>query len=305
MNVDNIDLRLLRVFHALAENGGFAGAQAELGLTPSTLSIHLSNLEQRLGMTLCERGRGGFRLTDKGERVHMATKRLFLALEGFRAETAALRGRLVGELSIGLVDSTVTDDRSPIAAAIRRFEQRDNDVHIRLAVDRPAALNHALLDGRLNVAVGVFPRHVTGVTYETLHTEGSLLYCGRGHPLFDLKPGEPADIQRCRYVARAYNLDRDLAAIGAAMGQVVHKASVENMEAEAHLILSGQFIGFLPEHYAAQWVATGRMRTIDPDRYRMESDIALAVPSVGKPNLVVRTFCDDLLAASTARLAAV
>lgn len=297
MNVDNIDLRLLRVFHALAENGGFAGAQAELGLTPSTLSIHLSNLEQRLGMTLCERGRGGFRLTDKGERVHMATKRLFLALEGFRAETAALRGRLVGELSIGLVDSTVTDGRSPIAAAIRRFEQRDNDVHIRLAVDRPAALNHALLDGRLNVAVGVFPRHVTGVTYETLYTEGSLLYCGRGHPLFDLKPGEPADIQRCRYVARAYNLDRDLAAIG----QVVHKASVENMEAEAHLILSGQFIGFLPEHYAAQWVAIDRMRTIDPQRYRLESDIALAVPSVGKPNLVVRTFCDDLLAANAAQ----
>ncbi|PWR20852.1 LysR family transcriptional regulator [Zavarzinia compransoris] len=292
MNVDNIDLRLLRVFHALAEHGGFAGAQAELGLTPSTLSIHLSNLEQRLGMVLCERGRGGFRLTDKGERVHLATKRLFTALEGFRAETASLRGKLVGELTIGLVDSTVTDQRSPIAAAIRRFEGRDNDVHLRLIVDRPAGLNHALLDGRLNLAVGIFPRHVAGVEYETLYTERSLLYCGAGHEFFG-KPGAGIDalaISRARFVGRAYNLERDFNAIG----RVLHKASVENMEAQAHLILSGSFIGFLPEHYARGFAEAGRMQAIAPERFELTSEVALATPGVGKPNMVVRTFCDDL-----------
>ncbi len=298
MKVDNIDLRLLRVFHALAEHGGFAGAQAELGLTPSTLSIHLSNLEQRLGMILCERGRGGFRLTDKGERVHLATKRLFNALEGFRSETASLRGKLVGELLIGLVDSTVTDSHSPIAGAIRRFEQRDNDVHIRLMVDRPSALNHALLDGRLNLAVGVFPRHVAGVDYEILYKERSLLYCGEGHELFGRSANQidQAAIARCRFVARAYSLERDMTA----MGRVIHKASVENMEAQAHLILSGCFVGFLPEHYAKSWVTAGRMQALDPARYSLESEIALATPGVGKPNMVVRTFCDDLRAVNTA-----
>ncbi|MBY6262758.1 LysR family transcriptional regulator [Azospirillum sp. 412522] len=300
MNVDNIDLRLLRVFHTLAESGGFAGAQAKLGLTPSTLSIHLSNLEQRLGMTLCERGRNGFRLTEKGERVHRATKRLFHALDDFRTETASLRGRLVGELTIGLVDSTVTDSRSPIAAAINRFEQRDNEVHIRLAVDRPSGLNHALLDGRLNLAVAVFPHHVAGVEYETLYTETSLLYCGHGHPLYErIGAGlEVPDVTRYHFVARAYGLERDLAAIG----QANHKASVENMEAQAHLILSGQFIGFLPEHYAAQWVAAERMRAVQPDRYRMPSDIALALPAAAtRSNQLVRAFCDDLRAANAAR----
>ncbi|MCF4166315.1 LysR family transcriptional regulator [Zavarzinia compransoris] len=298
MNVDNIDLRLLRVFHALAEHGGFAGAQAELGLTPSTLSIHLSNLEQRLGMVLCERGRGGFRLTDKGERVFLSTKRLFTALEGFRAETAALRGKLVGELSIGIADSTVTDDRSPIAAAVRRFEARDNDVHLRLIVDRPAGLNHALLDGRLNLAIGFFPRPVAGVNYEKLYAETGHLYCGVGHHLFG-KPPEAADplaLGRSRFVARAYSLERDLNAIG----HVSHKASVENMEAQAHLILSGCFIGFLPEHYARAFVEAGRMHAIAPERFALPSEVFLATPGVGKPNLVVSTFCDDLRHANAA-----
>ncbi|MFA5120877.1 LysR family transcriptional regulator [Zavarzinia sp.] len=292
MNVDNIDLRLLRVFHALAEHGGFAGAQAQLGLTPSTLSIHLSNLEQRLGVVLCERGRGGFRLTDKGERVFLSTKRLFAALEGFRAETASLRGKLVGELAIGIADSTVTDEHSPIAAAIRRFEARDNDVHLRLIVDRPAGLNHALLDGRLNLAVGFFPRPVAGVNYEKLYTEKGQLYCGIGHHLFG-KPPEAIDaiaLGRSHFVARAYSLERDLNAIG----HVSHKASVENMEAQAHLILSGCFIGFLPEHYARSFVAAGRMQAVAPERFTLPSEVFLATPAVGKPNMVVSTFCDDL-----------
>ncbi|MDD3445210.1 MAG: LysR family transcriptional regulator [Zavarzinia sp.] len=298
MNVDNIDIRLLRVFHALAEHGGFAGAQAQLGLTPSTLSIHLSNLEQRLGVVLCERGRGGFRLTDKGERVFLSTKRLFAALEGFRAETASLRGKLVGELAIGIADSTVTDVHSPIAEAIRRFEARDNDVHLRLIVDRPAGLNHALLDGRLNLAIGFFPRPVAGVTYEKLYSEQGMLYCGVGHPLFGKSPSaaDPIALGRARFVARAYSLERDLNAIG----HVSHKASVENMEALAHLILSGCFIGFLPEHYARGFVVAGRMQAIDPDRFTLPSDVFLATPAAGKPNLVVSTFCDDLREANAA-----
>ena len=65
--LDNIDLRLLRVFVTLVEAGGFADAQVALNLSASTLSTHLAALERKLGGRLCERGRGGFRLTPFGE----------------------------------------------------------------------------------------------------------------------------------------------------------------------------------------------------------------------------------------------
>ncbi|WP_176559364.1 LysR family transcriptional regulator [Rubellimicrobium roseum] len=38
--LDNIDIRLLRVFMALADAGGFAEAQVALNLSQSTLSTH-------------------------------------------------------------------------------------------------------------------------------------------------------------------------------------------------------------------------------------------------------------------------
>ena len=73
--LDNIDLRLLRVFATLADAGGFADAQISaqpVRNRPS--STHLAALERKLGGQLCERGRGGFRLTAFGESTHAAAK---------------------------------------------------------------------------------------------------------------------------------------------------------------------------------------------------------------------------------------
>jgi DNA-binding transcriptional LysR family regulator len=119
-----IDIKLLRVFLAIVEAGGFAAAQAQLNLSPSRISTLLADLEARLGMRLCQRGRVGFRLTDKGRAIHEASLQLFGALDQFRARAGALRGRLVGELQIGVVDNTLTNPACRLAAAIGRFKSR-------------------------------------------------------------------------------------------------------------------------------------------------------------------------------------
>ena len=66
-NVTDSDLRLLRVFRAVVACGGFAAAELELNINRSTISRHIKDLETRLGVTLCRRGRGGFALTPEGE----------------------------------------------------------------------------------------------------------------------------------------------------------------------------------------------------------------------------------------------
>ena len=67
MNLEGSDLRLLKVFDAVVRHRGLAAAQSELNISLSTISNHVTALEERLGLQLCQRGRGGFRLTDKGE----------------------------------------------------------------------------------------------------------------------------------------------------------------------------------------------------------------------------------------------
>ena len=66
------------------------------------------------------------------------------------------------------------------------------------------------------------------------------------------------------------------------------------------LLLTGHYIGYLPDHYAAQWVASGRMRALDPARYHY--DLALsAVPRKGRrPHLVLESFLDALAGGDSA-----
>ena len=83
MALDSLDVRLLRIYVTIVEAGGFAAAQGELNLSLSTISNHISALEGRLGLTLCQRGRSGFRLTEEGRAVYEEAKRLFGSIDQF------------------------------------------------------------------------------------------------------------------------------------------------------------------------------------------------------------------------------
>ncbi|MFZ9683301.1 MAG: LysR family transcriptional regulator [Cephaloticoccus sp.] len=56
----------LRYFRVIAHELNLTRAAAKLNLSPPTLSIQLRQLEESLGHTLFERGRGGLRLTEAG-----------------------------------------------------------------------------------------------------------------------------------------------------------------------------------------------------------------------------------------------
>ncbi len=79
-NVTDTDLRLLRVFRAVVACGGFAAAELELNINRSTISRHIKDLETRLGVTLCRRGRAGFALTTEGEQVYASAQKMMAAM---------------------------------------------------------------------------------------------------------------------------------------------------------------------------------------------------------------------------------
>jgi len=81
--VSDVDLRLLRVFSTVVRCGGFAAAQSALNVSQAQISMQMKRLEERLGMRLCYRGRGGFWLTGEGRDVYDACQTLFRSLDGF------------------------------------------------------------------------------------------------------------------------------------------------------------------------------------------------------------------------------
>lgn len=267
--LDNIDLRLLRVFVTLAESGGFADAQVNLNLSQSTLSTHLAALERKLGGQLCERGRGGFRLTAFGQSAYAAAKRLFDDIDAFHGRVGGDRQRLVGRLRIGIVDGVVTNPRLGLQTALRSYMAYASEVFVDLELGTPLELEQALMDGRRDVVVGPFSQKAPGLAYAPLCREPHALYCGREHPLF-AKPTAAlrhADIEEALFSVRRYRHLDDLYRVNhpRASGAVMH------MEAQAMLIMSGRFIGYLPCHIGDHWAERGEMRALKPDSYGFES----------------------------------
>ena len=86
--VSDFDIRLLRIFRSVVECGGFSAAETVLGIGRSAISQQMSDLEQRLGLRLCQRGRAGFSLTEEGREVYQSALQLLSALESFRTAKA-------------------------------------------------------------------------------------------------------------------------------------------------------------------------------------------------------------------------
>lgn len=71
-------------------------------------------------------------------------------------------------------------------------------------------------------------------------------------------------------------------------------ATVDNVEAQAILILSGAYVGFLPNHYAARWVETGDMRRISAERLGGQWPFcAITRRGVSMPS-ILKAFMADL-----------
>ena len=96
--LSDMDLRLLQVFKTVVECGGMSAAELELNIGTSTVSRHVKDLETRLGLVLCRRGRAGFALTQEGQRVYDETLRLLAAVDGFRSSVDDIHHRMGGQL---------------------------------------------------------------------------------------------------------------------------------------------------------------------------------------------------------------
>jgi DNA-binding transcriptional LysR family regulator len=288
--IADADLRLLRIFTAIADCNGLAAAQVELNLSASSISGYVADLEQRLGVRLCSRGRAGFALTDKGALVYREAQRLFAAVEDFAASAGAMRGGLTGTLRIGIVDCTVTDPNAPLGRALRRFNERDHEVRVELTIQAPQDLQRAVLDGRLNLAIGSFPARIAALAAQSLYSERNAFYCAADHPLFGKETVTLEDIHAHRIVARGYWRRADLSRVGIER----EAATVDNMEAQAILILTGGYLGYLPEHYAAAWEACRQLRSLLPEQLAYEAPFALITRRGHAPVAIVRQFIEDL-----------
>jgi LysR family transcriptional regulator, transcriptional activator for bauABCD operon len=298
-NLSETDIRLLRVFSAVVDAGGFSAAQIDLNVSQSTISTHMSALEKRLGVRLCERGRSGFKLTERGQLIYQAAQRLFAAIDEFRSDAGAARNCLTGSLVVGIVDSLIANPNCKLHSAIGSFHQIAPEVQITLRVTSPSEIERVVLEGSCDLGLGTCGQHSPYLEYEDIFEERQVLYCGKGHPLFDRRNITVADLKDQQFVRRAYaSPDRLPPGV-----KTISTAVADLMEAVAAFVLSGQFIGFLPAHVAAHWVALDLMRPLLDASIGYPNPVYLATRKAEVIKPVLSVFLKELRLAHAGRKA--
>ena len=291
--LSDMDLRLLQVFKSVAECGGMAAAELELNIGTSTVSRHMKDLETRLGLVLCRRGRAGFALTPEGQRVYDETLRLFASVQGFRTSIDDIHARMGGQLAVAVFDKTASNPAAHIGEAIAAFSAQAPDVALQMHVGSINAIERGVIDGSFQV--GIIPAHRSSdsLLYTELFGETMLLYCGARHPLFgaDHAALDWDAIRRYAFAGLGYHSPNMALSHQA---RLQRSATGFDQESIATLVLSGRYLGFLPDHYAEAFERQGRMQAVHPALLRYTCTFMGLVRRSPEPSRAAQAFAQCL-----------
>ena len=148
-----MDLRHLRYFVAVVEEGQFVRAAAGLHVAQSALSQQIRDLERELGAELLHRDRRGVTPTAAGEVLLGHARALLERADLARAEVAQLTGVITGTLRIA---SGSPSGPVPLPATLAEFQRRHPAVEIVIRDAPSEELIRWLEAGTVDVAVITF-----------------------------------------------------------------------------------------------------------------------------------------------------
>lgn len=145
-----MELRHLRYFLALAEEGSFTRAAARVGIAQPPLSQQIKDLENEVGAALFRRLPQGAELTDAG-RMFLEDAKLAVAIAE-RAKQSARRAERgeIGRLVLGWTPSAAFN--KSVTNTIRRFRARWPEVGLSLEEGTSPRLLEKLIAGEIDAA---------------------------------------------------------------------------------------------------------------------------------------------------------
>lgn len=178
----SIDLRLLRYFIAVAEEGHLTKAAQRVGIQQPPLSQQIRLLEKELGVTLFNRLPRGMELTDSGHALLTDARAILAQLESTVAGVRRIAQGKMGRIAVGFTESASLHPFVP--AVIRAFRAAAPDVSLTVEETNTTELVEALRQKQLDLAFVRSPvGDASGIVMETVLVEEMVAALPADHPL--------------------------------------------------------------------------------------------------------------------------
>ena len=175
-----MDLRQLRYFVAVAEEGHFGRAAQRLHMSQPPLSTQIKALEAELGVELLNRSTRQVALTDAGRAFLERARAILGAVEEAGNIARGTEQGTQGRLHVGFISSATL---SLLPPSIRLFRERFGRVELELKELTSAQQVDALYEGEITVGLVRLPMRAPGIRFEPVSQEQLVVAVPSGHVL--------------------------------------------------------------------------------------------------------------------------
>ena len=149
-----MDIKVLKYFVQVAKDQSYTRAAEHLFLSQPALSKLIKKLERELKVPLFRVQKNGVYLTDYGEQFYRRVVPIISAFDSLSAFVETMHSAPVGRLKLGVTPMIAS---LYVVDIVTNFNRQWPDIELQLIEDGSRALRKMLLDGSLDLALGITP----------------------------------------------------------------------------------------------------------------------------------------------------
>jgi molybdate transport repressor ModE-like protein len=302
MNPNDLDLRLLRSFLAVAQCGKISTAAKQLHLSQPAVTAHLRRLEEIVGSALISRSTRGVKLTTQGHTLQT----LVTEIEGTlaRIEASFHRERqLRGRLRFG---ASLTIASQVIPAFLAEFCRIYPAVVVELRVDNTEVVLESVREGVYPFGLVEGNPRAAGLRLEQFVEDELILVAGtnptfRNYQRLVASVSSVQDLYKIPLIWREAGsgtravVEAALRKTGIQTKRLAYQYTIADIQAIKTAAICCLGLAFLSRWSVKEELALGKLRTVQIANLLMRRGFYWVLPSgaLGEPSDTFVRFCND------------
>ena len=291
-----MQLKSLHIFCDVVRRRSFSRAADENGISQSSASQVVHQLEEHLGVQLLDRSKRPFVLTPAGEKYYAGCRQIVKQLSKLEDDVRSFHDEFVGRVTVASIYSV---GLAHMSAFMQQFSARYPDAQVRLEYLHPDRVYEAVENGDADLGLVSYPEESRTLMAWDWRSESMAIICNPQHPLAKEESVAWEALTGEAFVAFESGL-RIRAEIDRAL--LVNKADVEvalefdNIETIKRAIEIGEGISILPEPTVAAEVASGRLAQVRFENNPLDRPLGIIARQDRNLSSVCRQFVELLRA---------
>ncbi len=257
-----MNLKSLKVFCDIVSRRSFSKAAAENGISQSSASQLVGQLEAHLGVRLIDRSTRPPAATREGQVFYEGCRKIIAAYDALEDQVRTLHDEVAGRVRVAAIYSVGLHHMSRY---VQEFMSRHPKANVRLEYLHPDRVLESVEQGQADIGIVSYPRSTRTLEAEPWREEPMVLVCAPANPFAGRVQVGLGELHGQRMVAFdsdlviRHELDRALAAASAEPAIVMEFDNIETIKRAVEIDAG---VALLPEPTVGRELAAGTLSAV-------------------------------------------